>query len=90
MFGSKGMTFMTAIVRILCVSVGVLAGSLSPVAAAATDQPGTPAQKRACRPDVYRLCAGEIPNVRAIVSCLKANASRLSPDCRAVFDGGAQ
>ena len=26
----------------------------------------TPEQKRACTPDVYRLCAGEIPNARAI------------------------
>jgi len=81
---------MTAILRIACVSILVLVESLSPLAAAGTEQPGTLAQKRACRPDVYRLCAGEIPNVRAIVACLKANASRLSPDCRAVFAGGAQ
>jgi hypothetical protein len=25
----------------------------------------TPEQKKACTPDVYRLCAGEIPNARA-------------------------
>jgi hypothetical protein len=49
--------------------------------------PGTPAQKRACRPDVYRLCAGEIPNVRAITTCLKRKMASLSPDCRAVFAG---
>ena len=64
---------------------------LSPVVAAAQEgagQPGTPAQKRACRPDVYRLCAGEIPNVRDIVRCLRSNMSRLSPDCRAVFGNG--
>jgi hypothetical protein len=54
---------------------------------AAAQEPGTPAQKRACRPDVYRLCAGEIPNVRAITRCLQRNMSRLNPDCRAVFEG---
>jgi hypothetical protein len=54
---------------------------------AIAQQPGTAAQKRACTPDVYRLCAGEIPNVRKITSCLRANMSRLSPDCRSVFAG---
>jgi hypothetical protein len=32
---------------------------------------GTPEQKRACTPDLYRLCAGEIPNARAITACLR-------------------
>ena len=31
----------------------------------------TPEQRRACTPDVYRLCAGEIPNVRAITNRLR-------------------
>jgi len=31
---------------------------------------GTPEQRKACTPDVYRLCAGEIPNARAITACL--------------------
>jgi hypothetical protein len=61
--------------------------AFSPSAGAEAQHPGSAGQQRACRPDVYRLCAGEIPNVRKIVSCLKANAGRLSPDCRAVFDG---
>ena len=63
--------------------------ALAPISGASAQQPGTPVQKRACRPDVYRLCAAEIPSVRAIVRCLKANMSRLSPECRSVFDGGA-
>ncbi|MGO8912509.1 MAG: hypothetical protein ACLQDM_24725 [Bradyrhizobium sp.] len=46
----------------------------------------TPQQKRACTPDVYRLCAGEIPNVRAITSCLRRQKSNLSDACRAVFE----
>jgi hypothetical protein len=46
----------------------------------------TPDQKRACTPDVYRLCAGEIPNVRAIISCLRRQKANLSDACRAVFE----
>ena len=46
----------------------------------------TPEQKKACTPDVYRLCAGEIPNVRAIISCLRRQKASLSEACRAVFE----
>lgn len=46
----------------------------------------TPEQRRACTPDVYRLCAGEIPNVRAITSCLRRQKASLSEACRAVFE----
>ena len=45
----------------------------------------TPEQKKACTPDVYRLCAGEIPNVRAITACLRRQKASLSDACRAVF-----
>jgi hypothetical protein len=51
---------------------------------------GTPEQRRACTPDVYRLCAGEIPNVRAITACLRRNKSSLSEACRAAFDQATQ
>jgi hypothetical protein len=47
---------------------------------------GTPEQRKACTPDVYRLCAGEIPNVRAITACLRRNRANLSDGCRSVFD----
>ena len=47
---------------------------------------GTPEQRRACTPDVYRLCAGEIPNVRAITACLQRQKGNLSPACRAAMD----
>ena len=40
-------------------------------AGSANAQQGTPEQRRACTPDVYRLCAGEIPNARAITACLR-------------------
>jgi len=48
--------------------------------------PGTPGQRRACTPDVYRLCPGEIPNVRAITACLRRQKASLSAPCRAVFE----
>ena len=45
-----------------------------------------PEQKKACTPDVYRLCAGEIPNARAITACLRRQKASLSPACAAVFE----
>jgi hypothetical protein len=51
-----------------------------------TAELATPEQKRACTPDVYRLCAGEIPNVRAIAACLRRQKANLSDACRAVFE----
>lgn len=43
-------------------------------ASTAQAQQGTPAQRRACTPDVYRLCTGEIPNVRPVTACRAATA----------------
>jgi len=51
----------------------------------AAAQQGTPEQRRACTPDVYRLCAGEIPNARAITACLRRQKTSLSSACAAVF-----
>jgi hypothetical protein len=47
---------------------------------------GTPEQRRACTPDVYRLCAGEIPNVRAITVCLQRHKANLSEACRSAME----
>jgi hypothetical protein len=55
-------------------------------AAGAARAEGTPEQRKACTPDVYRLCPGEIPNVRAITSCLRRQKANLSEACRAVFE----
>jgi len=49
-------------------------------------QQGTPEQRKARTPDVYRLCAGEIPNARAITACLRRQKASLSPACAAVFE----
>lgn len=46
----------------------------------------SPEQRKACTPDVYRLCPGEIPNVRAITNCLRRQKASLSEACRAVFE----
>jgi hypothetical protein len=61
----------------------MLAGSTAGSALAAL---ATPEQKKACTPDVYRLCPGEIPNVRAITACLRRQKASLSEACRAVFE----
>jgi len=59
---------------------------LSLFAGSAVAQQGTPEQRRACTPDVYRLCPGEIPNARAITACLRRQKASLSPACAAVFE----
>ena len=48
---------------------------------------GTFAQRRACKPDVYRLCGNFIPNHSAITNCLQRNKPRLNDNCRAVMEG---
>jgi len=47
---------------------------------------GTPEQRKACTPDVYRLCPGEIPNVRAITACLRRQKANLTEACRVMFE----
>ena len=59
---------------------------LSLVTASSAFALGTPEQRRACTPDVYRLCAGEIPNVRAIIACLQRQKGNLSPACRSAME----
>jgi hypothetical protein len=60
----------------------LILGSIHPASA----YQGTAEQRRACTPDVYRLCAGEIPNVRAITACLQRQKGNLSAACRAAMD----
>ena len=48
---------------------------------------GTFAQRRACIPDVHRLCSEFIPDSSAITNCLQLNKRRLSTDCLAVMEG---
>ena len=87
------MTKVTYLAAVVAVAIGSAALTASQSDAQGTSQSqyqGTPAQRAACRPDVYRLCAGEIPNVRAITACLRQNQSRLSEACAAVFADTSQ
>ena len=42
--------------------------------------------KALCSADVYRLCAGDIPNLSKITSCMIAKKAQLSAPCRAYLD----
>jgi hypothetical protein len=77
-------------IRLLLPIVAMVFTGAFVAAADAQEHRGTPAQRKACRPDVWRLCAAEIPNARAITRCLERNKPRLSADCQAVFDGTLQ
>ena len=69
------------------IALGAMLALAAPTLADANDgRPGTPAQRKACTPDVYRLCAGEIPSVAKITSCLRRKKDSLSAACRAVFE----
>lgn len=48
---------------------------------------GTASERAACTPDVFRLCASQIPDVSAIVGCLKREKAHLSNACRLVMSG---
>ena len=51
---------------------------------------GTEQERKACMPDVFRLCNAFIPNPEQIIACPQRNVSTLSPACREVMDGAAQ
>ena len=61
-----------------------LALSAAPSFAAGKNQ-GSEEARRACTPDVFRLCSEFIPTADKITACLKAKQSQLSPACKAVF-----
>jgi hypothetical protein len=42
-------------------------------------------ERRACTPDVQRLCNDYVPDVTQIVACLKRAQASLSPACAEVF-----
>jgi hypothetical protein len=44
--------------------------------------------RQACEPDVMRLCADSIPDRQRIAQCLRTNVQQISPNCRAVLNGG--
>ncbi|WP_246755940.1 hypothetical protein [Bradyrhizobium neotropicale] len=66
-------------------AVGLAITALSCASRADAEGRGTPEEREACTPDVFRFCAGSIPNTEEIVSCLHANQRRLSEKCRDVI-----
>jgi hypothetical protein len=62
-----------------------MAAALWLAAAGTAVAQGTPEEQDACRPDVFRLCSAYIPNVDAIVGCLRAKGPELNPLCRRVM-----
>ena len=81
---AKFRLFAKSMNRAKCASaLGIL---LTMIAASSASALGTPEQRRACTPDVYRLCAGEIPNVKAITACLHRQKGNLSPACRSAME----
>ena len=45
----------------------------------------TPEEDEACRPDAFRLCSSEIPDIDRITACMERKKSQLSPACRRFF-----
>ena len=77
------MNTITKTLRTLGVAASV-AISLTSFAANAFD--ATPEQRKACMPDAFRLCSKQIPNINAVIACMAANKSQLSPACRVAFE----
>ncbi|QUS40755.1 hypothetical protein RPMA_19390 [Tardiphaga alba] len=48
-------------------------------------QGGTDAQREACMPDAFRLCATAMPDERRVENCLRDASPRLSRACYDVF-----
>jgi hypothetical protein len=56
----------------------------SSLAAPAWSQ-GTPQQRSACTPDVFRLCSSFIPDADRITACLVSRQQQLSEACASVM-----
>ena len=64
----------------------LVVGALAlPTAAFAQQHKGSIEDQLACTPDVYRLCASDIPDEDAITACLRQHKAQLSDGCKAVF-----
>ena len=49
---------------------------------------GTPEERRACTPDVLRLCSAFIPDADQITACLRQKNAELSDACRQIILAG--
>jgi hypothetical protein len=71
--------------RLVAAGFALMTIAATPALAQNYDAISTPDQRRACTPDVYRLCAGEIPSVPKITACLRRKKASLSDACRAAM-----
>jgi hypothetical protein len=46
--------------------------------------------QQACTPDAMRLCSAYIPDRARVTSCMLANRSQLSQECRLAMGGGGK
>lgn len=80
-------------IKLVCsfavVSCTVLAFAVFQPITARADS-GSVDDQLACTPDVFRLCASEIPDEDRIVKCLNRKMASLSPACRQVMEGSAE
>ena len=76
----------TILLRTIAALAALAASTVATLAADPYSSVATAEQRRACTPDVYRLCAGEIPSVPGITACLRRKKASLSDACRAVFE----
>ena len=65
--------------------VGGLAMMVCLAAADGALAQGSAEDQEACKPDVFRLCSSQIPNVDAIVACLRTNEPNLNAACHRVM-----
>ena len=72
----------------LLAQLWVLTALLSAMATPAFSSQGTPEQRMACTPDVFRLCSAFIPNADEITICLREKNAVLSDGCRAALAAG--
>jgi hypothetical protein len=63
----------------------VLSGLVFLIGVAPAAAQGTEEERRACAPEVMRLCREYIPEVRLITNCLIAKRAELNPECKVVM-----
>ena len=80
------MTRLSTATRVLATAFFLALASHATPSAADPSRTATAEARAACTPDVFRLCASEIPNVTRIIGCMKRNRPKLSPKCQAVFN----
>jgi hypothetical protein len=70
-----------------CVSLALLSAAVSPTPSFSQ---GTPEQRLACTPHVFKLCSASIPNADEITTCLRERSAELSDACKAALDAGTK